>query len=93
MREKDVEAYLKKRVEEIGGMCLKWTSPGHSGVPDRIVMIAGKCARFVEVKAPGKRPTKMQERMHKRLITVGQHVAIVDSKEAVDEYIGELTGD
>ncbi|MCG7948058.1 MAG: VRR-NUC domain-containing protein [Candidatus Thiodiazotropha taylori] len=90
MRERDVEKYLREEIQKLGGECLKWVSPGRSGVPDRIIMVPGDKARFVEVKPPGGKPTTLQKRMHRRLITLGQHVAIVDSKEAVDEYVAEL---
>ncbi|MEW8042556.1 MAG: VRR-NUC domain-containing protein [Candidatus Thiodiazotropha endolucinida] len=77
MRERDVEKYLREKIQKLG-------------VPDRIVMVPGDKARFVEVKPPGGKPTALQKRMHRRLITLGQHVAIVDSKEAVDEYVAGL---
>lgn len=34
--EKDIENYLKKKC---AGLCLKFTSPGTIGVPDRIVVL------------------------------------------------------
>lgn len=39
MRESEVEAYLKKKVELAGGECIKFTSPGLRGVPDRICIL------------------------------------------------------
>ena len=34
-REKQIEKYLRLRIEERGGVCLKFVSPGQDGVPDR----------------------------------------------------------
>jgi hypothetical protein len=52
-RESELEEHLRTKVEAIGGVCLKWISPGTSGVPDRIVLVNGQC-RFVEMKRPTK---------------------------------------
>ena len=38
-RENKVETYLNEQVELIGGITRKWVSPGHSGVPDQIVIM------------------------------------------------------
>lgn len=53
MLEKDVENALKAEVKAAGGMCLKWVSPGHRGVPDRIVLFPHGVIAFVELKQPG----------------------------------------
>lgn len=42
MREKEIEAKLKKEVEKVGGLALKFISPGVAGVPDRIVLLPYK---------------------------------------------------
>ena len=56
-----IEKKLVEKVKQVGGMTLKFVSPGNSGVPDRLVLIAiGKIA-FVEVKAPGEKPRPLQE--------------------------------
>lgn len=53
MREKTVEAALREAVEDEGGLCLKWVCPGHTGVPDRIILFPGGVIAFVELKRPG----------------------------------------
>ena len=40
-RERNVERRLVDLVRRRGGLCLKWTSPGTVGVPDRIVVMPG----------------------------------------------------
>lgn len=86
MREREIEAYLVKRVHAIGGEALKFVSPGRVGVPDRMVLLHGFML-FVEVKAPGKKPTPAQKREHTRLGVQGFSVAVVDTFERVDNLI------
>ena len=84
MRERDIEAYLVAGCRRIGALCYKWVSPGHVGAPDRICFFPGGRVVFVEVKAPGRKPTVRQEREHARLREYGQTVVVVDSIERVD---------
>jgi hypothetical protein len=88
MRERDIEQYFIRRVREAGGLQRKFVSPGHRGVPDRILMLGG-FVYFIEFKAPGKplRPDQMRE--HERMSRVGANVRVIDSKEAVDAFIGK----
>ena len=51
--EKSIENVLREEVERQGGMCLKWTCPGHRGVPDRVILFPGGIIAFVELKRPG----------------------------------------
>lgn len=87
MREKEIEAYLRDRVKEIGGKAYKFVSPGNNGVPDRLVCLPGGRAVFVELKAPGKVPTPLQLLQQKNLINLSFPVYVIDSKEGVDDFI------
>ena len=91
IRESVIEAHLVKRVKQAGGVAFKWVSPGHSGVPDRIVMLSGGRIIFVEMKAPGKKPTPMQERQHIKLMKLGMWVVVLDSIAGVDTFVEEIT--
>jgi hypothetical protein len=51
--EKSIENVLREEVERQGGMCLKWTCPGHRGVPDRMILFPGGIIAFVELKRSG----------------------------------------
>lgn len=84
MRERDIEAYLREKVRTAGGIAYKFVSPGNAGVPDRIVMLPGVPDIFVELKAPGAKPTKLQLRQQKKLRALGRYVMVIDSKEDVD---------
>lgn len=70
--EKDIEKKLRKMVEKHGGLCLKWSCPGWSGVPDRIVLLPGGCLVFVETKRPkGGRLSELQKWWAKKLVGLG----------------------
>ena len=66
MLEKDIEAAFVRRVKALGGTAEKFTSPNRRSVPDRMVMLPGGVVVFVELKAPGKKPTEAQARDHNR---------------------------
>ena len=88
MLEKEIEAYLVKRVKELGGRSYKWVSPGNVGVPDRIVLLPGGRIIFVELKQPGKRPTAVQRVVMAQLRALDFRATWTDSKEGVDEILG-----
>lgn len=90
MAEKDIEQYLRKKIKAAGGIAYKFTSPGNAGVPDRLVLLPGSWCVFVELKAPGKKPTTLQERQQERIRQLGFYVKVIDSKEKVDEFIGNI---
>ena len=83
MRERDIEQALVRRVKKLGGLCEKFTSPGRRSVTDRIVTLPNGRIIFVELKAPGKRPTELQQRDHDRRRALGCDVRVIDSIEGV----------
>ena len=88
MIERDVERKLKKAVEAEGGLCLKWVSPGYTGVPDRIILMAGGAVAFVETKAPGKRERPRQELVQAALRSLGFTVfSSVDGTDRIAEVV------
>lgn len=86
MLERDIENALVKRVKELGGKCEKFTSPGRRSVPDRIVTLPGNIVIFVELKAPGRKPTAKQLKDHKERSALGCDVRVIDSMELVDAF-------
>lgn len=87
--EKEIEAYLVKKIKELGGLCWKFTSPGMAGVPDRIVLYQS-CVTFVELKRPGGRLSEIQKKRIQELDNQKILVRVVSSKEEVDQVISEL---
>ena len=90
MREKNVEIYLREQVKKIKGIAFKFVSPGNAGVPDRIVLLPWGVCVFVELKAPGKKTTALQDRQIERIQKLGFRVEILDSTDRVDEFIKSL---
>jgi hypothetical protein len=87
MLERDVEKYLKKRVKELGGDVRKAQWIGHVGAPDRRVWLPGRQPVWVELKAPGKVPRANQIREHNRMRRLGELVEVLDSIEAIEEFL------
>ena len=92
VRERNLERKIVEAVRSQGGVCLKWTSPGFTGVPDRIVFLPGGRIGFVEVKRPdGKgRESERQKRVAQILTLLGQKVRTVSSMKEFEEFINEL---
>jgi len=86
MRERDVERYLKKRVEDLGGEVRKVKWVGRRNAPDRLVMLRMYHA-FVELKRPGKEATPAQMREHERLRVAGFEVYEISSISQVDWFL------
>lgn len=90
MREKSIEEKLIDAVKAKGGVCWKFTSPGTSGVPDRIVLMPSGRIGFVEVKAPGKTPRPLQRSRHRLLRRMGFLVFVLDSPEQIGGIIDAI---
>ena len=86
MRESEVEAYLVKRVKELGGDTRKMKWIGRRGAPDRFVMLYG--GFFVELKAPGEKLRPEQEKEISIMRKAGVRVWVVDSLISVDVCLG-----
>jgi len=79
--EKQIERNLCDEVKNKNGMCLKQT--GLAGIPDRLVLLPdGKCA-FVELKAPGEKPRKLQQIRMKQLKKLGFKCYVIDGVEQI----------
>jgi len=87
VREKVIEAYLRDRVKDAGGKAYKFVSPGNRGVPDRLVLFPNAKITFVELKAPGEKPTPLQVAQAKKLRALGFEVLTLDSKQGVDDFM------
>lgn len=86
MLEKTIEQALVKRVKELGGMAEKFVSPGRRSVPDRIVTLPGGVIIFVELKAPNKHPTPLQELDHERRRALGCDVRVINTLEKAKNF-------
>ena len=94
MKESTIETRLRKAVERAGGRCLKWVSPGHTGVPDRIILMPGGRVYFAETKAPGEKARPRQEYVQRKLRELGFKVfSNVDCDERLGEVMKQIGGE
>ena len=92
MLESRIENKLKTEIDKLGGKAYKFISPGESGVPDRLVLLPGGKAIFVELKRPGEKPRKLQLLNHKKLRSLGFDVRVIDTINGVKDFIEEVRG-
>ena len=92
IREREIEAYLVRLCLREGWKALKYSNAVEVGFPDRLVLTgAGRCF-WVELKAPGKKPRKIQQTRAWQLQGMGYAVHTADSRESVEEIIAEERG-
>ncbi len=94
MREATVEAALRQAVQQSGGVCLKFRSPGNDGVPDRLCLFPGGAAAFVELKRPGRRvePGSLQEDWLHRLRELGFDAVEINTIQAAKAFAQRYAG-
>lgn len=90
MRENVIERQLAMAVKKMGGMAVKFVSPGLDGVPDRIVLLPERKMAFVELKAPGKKLRALQEKRKRQLETLGFPVYVIDGVEQIGGVLDEI---
>lgn len=90
MLEKDIEKKLREEVNKMQGIAYKFKSPGNSGVPDRLVLLPNGRIYFVELKRPGKEPTKLQRMQISRIRALGFDVRVIDTMQKVEGFIHEI---
>ena len=84
MRESQLEQKLVIHIKKLGGIAYKFSSPNRRSVPDRLCIMPNGRVFFVEVKAPTKQPTALQQHEHKLLRELGHIVFVVDSEESIN---------
>lgn len=93
MKEGTLERRLKREVEKLGGRAVKFVSPGLSGVPDRLILLPGGQAVFVEMKAPGEPLRPLQEKRIRDLRHLGFQAHVLDSDEDIDQFVKWVSTD
>jgi hypothetical protein len=83
--EREIEAKLRREIKKLGGFCLKWTCPGFSGVPDRIILLPGGRVYFVETKRPkGGELSKLQKKWQAWIAHLGFPCCVVWAAEDLE---------
>lgn len=84
MLEKELERKLVKRMEQAGCMALKFTSPGHAGVPDRLLLFPGGLVVFVELKREGAKPRPLQRYTMDKLAKMGFRCLVISTEAEIE---------
>ena len=90
MSEKVTEHQLTEATKALGGIALKFVSPGMSGVPDRLILLPGKRLAFVEVKAPGETLRPLQVKRKRQLEALGFSVYCIDHPDQIGGVLDEI---
>jgi len=90
MYEREIERKLVRAVKSMGGIAPKFVSPGYDGMPDRIILLPGSKAAFVEVKAKGRKPRLLQLQRHEMLRRLGYKVFVLDDAGQIEEIIRDI---
>ena len=93
MLEKKIESekYLDKKlvakIKSYRGLCLKMHIASYIGFPDRLCLLPNAVIFFAEMKTTGQKPTKIQLEVHKKLISLGFKVLVIDNSEDIKNEI------
>lgn len=90
MNERQIEKKFKHEVEQLGGLAMKFVSPGMAGVPDRLVLLPKGRICFVELKAPGKQLRPLQIKRKAQLERFGIQVYVIDSIKGIELFLQEV---
>ena len=90
VRESKLEAQLLRAVAQAKGVCIKLPAVHYAGIPDRLLLLPGGHARFLELKRAGKKPTRIQRWWLERLTALGFDAQYVSGQAALDRYVTEL---
>ncbi len=74
----------------MGGLCLKFVSPGFDGVPDRLVLLSRGKIAFVELKANGRKMRPLQVKRKRQLEALGFLVYCIDNTEQIGGVLDEI---
>ena len=90
--ERDIERIFVKRLTVQKCIVFKFVSPGHAGVPDRLVITPSGRIYFVELKRPTGKLRKLQEYTKQQLQKHHCIVCVVKTKEDIDNFVNMVIG-
>jgi hypothetical protein len=89
-KENKVEAYLQKRVAELGGFTRKVTYQGRAGAPDQWVLFSGGRLLIVECKAEGGTLDALQVQEILQLVRYGFTACVAYTKGEIDNILEQF---
>lgn len=91
--EKLIERKLVSAVKKMGGLCLKFVSPGNDGMPDRILLFPQSRIGFVEVKRRGKLLRPIQRFRRGQLHRLGFQALTLDDPAQIPLILQKIRGE
>lgn len=86
--EKTLEAYFRNSIKKAGGLALKFSSPGFTGVPDRVTLMPNGELHFVEFKNGSKgKLSPRQIIVFQQMEALGFPVHVISTKEQIKEFL------
>ena len=97
MKEYEFEQNFVKAVNQAGGLCWKLaaSSPGCSGVPDRLVILPTNKFGLVELKRPfaDQKPRPNQIERLEEALKITDHVYVLDNPLKMNDVIEDINSD
>ncbi len=93
MNEKLIEKKLREAIRELGGRAEKFIPTYLVGAPDRLVLMPGGKAYWVETKSTGDKLRPRQETRKRQLEKLGFRCYKIDSQQALDRFIEDVKRD
>ncbi len=90
MRESKIEKDVCSHATRQGVKNFKLNGPGDRGKPDRLFLFPGGYVLFIEFKATGETPTKLQRKNLRELRLLGFDARWTDNIEEGIEFINEI---
>lgn len=91
MSEKHIEYRLRDKVKQFGGLAIKLTASGFTGLPDRLVLMPGGYVYFIELKNGNRGVLSARQLVvHKILERLGFKVWIVKDEETLQEFLDAI---
>ena len=85
--ESQIEKHLFYEIRKLKGLAYKFTSSGHAGVPDRVILLPNGTTIFVELKREDGRLSSLQIETIRFFQENNIEVYVLYSKEEVDDFI------
>ena len=91
-RERALERFVIAEAHKLGGLAIKLQGPGNQGLPDRLVLMPGGRAGFLELKRAGEKPTALQHHQMAVLGGLGFPTGWVDDLDGARRFLRVLKG-
>ena len=87
MLESALEAKLKAKVKQLGGVAFKIDAKSNKGAPDRVIAMPGRPPFFLELKTATGKVSPLQAHTHEQLRKLGHEVTIAFGWEEIERAI------